>query len=65
VSAAVLLLSAGNQEVRAQETLPEFTVDAISVRSEKDATLARVDLYTRLPYRQLSFINTPNGVSSS
>ncbi len=65
LTAAVALLNPGCWDVRAQEIVPEFTVDAISVRSDNDPSMARVDLYTRLPYRQLSFINTPNGFSSS
>ena len=44
---------------RAQVSTADFDVDVVSARSEnKKGT--RVDIYTRVPVTQMSFINTPN-----
>lgn len=46
-----------------QVSTSDFDVDVVSARSEnKKGT--RVDLYTRVPYSQMSFINTPNGFTA-
>ena len=48
---------------RAQVSTADFDVDVVSARSEnKKGT--RVDIYTRVPVTQMSFINTPNGFTA-
>jgi len=47
----------------AQVSTADFDVDVVSARSEnKNGT--RVDVYTRVPITQMSFINTPNGFTA-
>ena len=48
----------------AQENAPEFEVDAISVRADSSTTFTRLDVYTKLPYTSLRFINTPSGFTA-
>ena len=61
----VLVLAAtGPASVSAQDGVA-FNVDAISVRSEGSSSQTRLDLYTQIPFSQLSFINTPNGFSAT
>lgn len=45
-------------------TTPEFMVDAISSRGASLSSQTKVDLYTRIPYTHLSFINTPEGFTA-
>ncbi|MFT5517277.1 MAG: GWxTD domain-containing protein [Rhodothermales bacterium] len=44
-----------------QDVLPEFHVDVMAVDSGDDSGYARVDLYTRVPFRRLTFLNSPDG----
>jgi len=46
------MLSVGTGEA---QTLPEFDLDAVSVRG-KSAERSRLDIYTRIAYADLSFI---------
>lgn len=46
--------------VWAQE-VGEFEVDAVSVRSDETYTRTRLDLYIKIPFSHLDFINTANG----
>ncbi len=48
----------------AQETVPEFDVDVVSKRGKALALETQVDLYTRIPHTQLTFISTPNGFTA-
>ncbi len=45
--------------------VPEFSVDLVSVRSDTAPAKARVDVYTRISYTRLSFINTPTGFTAN
>lgn len=46
----------------AQEVVPEFFVDAMSVRSaDGPAGSTQVDLYTRVPFKRLIFLNSAEG----
>ena len=54
------LLVAGPSSLSAQE-VPEFEVDAISVRNDAAFALTRLDIFTKIPYSHLDFINTANG----
>lgn len=47
----------------AQQGLPEFEVDAVSMRGSDGLT--RLELYTRIPYAHLSFINTSTGFTAT
>lgn len=49
----------------AQAEVPEFEVDAVSMRPEVGTPNTRLDLYTRIPYTNLTFINTPDGFTAS
>lgn len=64
--AVVLLLSAvtGASPAWAQADAPEFDVDVINVRGDASPLLTRVDLYTRIPYAELQFINTVDGFTA-
>ncbi len=44
---------------------PEFEVNAVSVRGEAEPGLTRVDIYTKVPYARLRFINTANGFTAN
>jgi GWxTD domain-containing protein len=46
-----------------RKAAPEFDVDAVSVRGN-GASGTRLDLYTKIPYGGLRFINTPNGFTA-
>jgi GWxTD domain-containing protein len=48
----------------AQNAAPEFDVDVINVRGGGNASLTQVDIYTRIPYASLQFINSVNGFSA-
>ncbi|NNE71685.1 MAG: GWxTD domain-containing protein, partial [Rhodothermales bacterium] len=48
-------------DARAQGVLPEFYVDVMGVASEGDSGYNRIDLYTRVPYPRLTFLNSPDG----
>ena len=57
----VLGLAAAGPGGLSAQGVPEFDVDAISVRGEGTSSQTRLDLYTQIALNQLSFINTPNG----
>ena len=48
----------------AQDSMPEFEVDAFSQRGETLSVETQLELYTRIPYTQLTFINTPDGFTA-
>lgn len=48
----------------AQETVPEFDVDVVSKRGAALSLETEVDLYTRIPHPQLTFISTPDGFTA-
>ena len=52
------------QDVHGQEVPPEFEIDAVSVRPAAVSAETQVDLYTRIPYSQLKFINTADGFTA-
>ncbi|MFQ5568483.1 MAG: GWxTD domain-containing protein [Rhodothermales bacterium] len=60
----MLALAAGTVTGLHAQGVPEFEVDAISVRSDGSLLQSRLDLYTRIPYSNLTFINTPNGFTA-
>lgn len=60
-----VLLTFFVRDGRAQESVPEFSVDIISSRSDDAPSMARVDVYTRIPYSRLSFISTANGFTAN
>jgi GWxTD domain-containing protein len=59
----VLLLPAAH--VQAQVAEEDFEVDVLGTRSEENPGMTRLDTYTRIPYRHLSFINSINGFTAS
>lgn len=63
---ACLLLAAGllPGAAHAQPSVPEFEVDAVSMRSGTVSHQTRVDLYTKIPYARLTFISTANGFTA-
>lgn len=61
---ALALVMAWTWPASAQSGAPEFDVDVVSARDEADASQTRVDIYTRLSYGRLQFINTPNGFTA-
>ncbi|MFB3131110.1 MAG: hypothetical protein ACE10K_01165, partial [Rhodothermales bacterium] len=54
------LLAVGPFGLVAQEA-PEFEVAAISVRNDEAYAQTRLDIYIKIPYSHLDFINTANG----
>jgi GWxTD domain-containing protein len=60
----LLLVGAVLQPVRAQTPPPPFGVDAVSMRGNGVSTLSRVDLYARVPYNLVKFLNTANGFTA-
>ncbi len=54
------LLATGPSGLLAQE-VPEFEVDAISVRNDEASAQTRLDIYIKIPYSNLDFIHTANG----
>jgi len=54
------LLVTGPSGLLAQE-VPEFEVDAISVRTDEASAQTRLDIYIKIPYSNLDFIHTANG----
>jgi GWxTD domain-containing protein len=65
---AGLLLGAAFPEAHAQasgEDLPEFEVNAVSVRGDAPDGPTRVDIYTKVPYARLQFLNTANGFTAT
>jgi GWxTD domain-containing protein len=59
----VLLVGFSSTRSWAQVSTADFDVDVVSARGE-NATDTRVDLFTRVPVTQISFINTPNGFTA-
>ena len=57
----LLALTAGAVSSVFAQGVPAFEVDAISVRSDAYPLQSRLDLYTRIPYSNLTFINTAGG----
>jgi GWxTD domain-containing protein len=57
----VLASILGTTGLRAQSVLPEFFVDVMGVASEGDSGYNRIDLFTRVPYRRMTFLKSPNG----
>lgn len=51
--------------VHAQVAEEDFEVDVLGARSEDNPGMTRLDTYTRIPYRHLSFINSINGFTAS
>ncbi|RMF62004.1 MAG: hypothetical protein D6746_04725, partial [Bacteroidetes bacterium] len=49
---------------RAQEAVPEFDVDLVSRRGPVLAHQTQVEIYTRIPYTRLSFLNTADGFTA-
>jgi len=49
---------------QAQVVVPDFEVDVVTVKGEDDPSETRVDIYTRVPITQISFINTPDGFTA-
>lgn len=47
-----------------QANPPEFDVDVVSARDDGSPARTRVDVYTRVAYSRLQFINTPNGFTA-
>lgn len=64
----VILLTLGAfpaaDSATAQESTPDFEVDVVTIRGEADDSRARVDMYTRIAYDNLSFINSSTGFSA-
>ncbi len=54
------LLAVGPFGLVAQEA-PEFEVAAVSVRNDEAYAQTRLDIYIKIPYSHLDFINTANG----
>ena len=44
---------------------PEFNIDVVSLKSDRASVESRLDLYTRIPYAQLRFLNTSEGFTAS
>ncbi len=63
--ALLLVWPAGTFAQRGPEPLPEFEVNAVSVRGDAAPGLTRVDVYTKVPYNRLRFINTANGFTAN
>jgi len=61
---ALLLSSLGVGSASAQLAPGEIAVDAVSARGASGSRDTRVDLYTRVPYSELQFINTARGFSA-
>ena len=53
----VVLGLLGPSGLVAQE-MPEFEVDAISVRNEETYAQTRLEIYIKIPYSHLDFINS-------
>ena len=51
--------------VQAQRQAPEFDVDVVSARAFDADALTQVDLYTRIPYASLQFINDVEGFTAT
>ncbi len=64
MGALVVLALVVSTLAHAQIVAPDFEVDVISVKGENSAAETRVDIYTRVPITQLSFINTPDGFTA-
>ena len=58
------LLAAEIRPLQAQDEVG-FAVDAISVRSDEGTAQTRLDLYTQIPYSQLSFAPGPGGFTAT
>ena len=55
----------GFRGASAQEVLPEFHMDAMTVWSGDDSGYNRVDLYTRIPYSRLTFLRSAEGFQAA
>ena len=62
--ALFLLLVLSALPARAQHQVPAFDVDVVSARPSPSATQTRVDIYTKIPYNRLQFINTAEGFAA-
>ena len=58
------VLATGPVDLLAQE-VPEFEVDAVSVRSDGASMQTRLDIYVKISYSHLDFINTANGFKAA
>lgn len=57
-------LAPGGPAAAQQAMPPEFEVDIVNVRERTDPALTRVDLYTKISYDRLQFINTADGFTA-
>lgn len=64
VFAMAILLIPAALPAAAQEVAPDFEVDVITVRGETNEARARIDMYTRIAYDNLSFINSSTGFTA-
>jgi GWxTD domain-containing protein len=51
-------------EAVTQPVLPEFFVDVMCVRSADQPGRTQLDIYTRIPFNRLTFLNSPEGFKS-
>ncbi|MBN2841184.1 MAG: GWxTD domain-containing protein, partial [Coriobacteriia bacterium] len=61
----LLLLSLLSVPPAAGQALPEFAVDAVTVRAADADGRVRLDLYARIPYANLRFLSTAAGFRAS
>lgn len=64
----VLILLTGRvheAQAQADDAPPEFEVNAVNVRGDAGDGLTRVDIYTKVPYARLQFLNTSNGFTAT
>jgi GWxTD domain-containing protein len=62
--AAAVLLVATAVPAAAQEAAPDFEVDVVTVRGDRADSRARIDMYTRIAYDNLSFLNSSTGFTA-
>ncbi|MDX1548610.1 MAG: GWxTD domain-containing protein [Rhodothermales bacterium] len=60
-----LMLALVPLALHAQGGMPAFEVDAVSLREGDAANQSRLELYTRIPYTNLTFLNTTDGFTAS
>lgn len=64
IAVSALVLIGLLNPVFAQET-PEFNVDVVSLRPDQAGPESRLDVYTRIPYAKLRFLNTADGFTAN
>ena len=65
VAFSLLLVGPPVPAAHAQDSAPVFAVDVVNVRGEDESEKSRLDLYTKIPYNNLQFLQSDGSFEAS